>query len=158
MLGRSRWQQTGARARVELSELRLASSAYCCHTFRPVESWGGSLFPYGRWRTRGTAQKVTYKLHRIATSGKGPTCQYRRQTLVRSRGPKDPLEEYSYLENPMDRGARGAIQSIGSPRVGHDWRDSTHREQGGGAFAVTAILPNVWGGVTRGLKQSVQRP
>ena len=40
---RSLWQQTGAGTRVEL---RLASSAYCCHTFRPVEPRGDILFPY----------------------------------------------------------------------------------------------------------------
>ena len=36
--------------------------------------------------------------------------------------------QYSYLENPMDRGA-GGLQSIGSHRVGHNWSDLafTHR-------------------------------
>ena len=54
---------------------------------------------------------------------------------VRSLVQKDPLEEdmaihfiqYSYLENPMDRGA-WEIQSVGSQRVGHSCSDlaNTH--------------------------------
>ena len=36
-------------------------------------------------------------------------------------GRGNPLH-YSCLENPMDRGHR-ELQSIGSQRVGHDWRD-----------------------------------
>ena len=35
------------------------------------------------------------------------------------------LLQYSCLENPMDRGAWRAIQSMGSQRVGHDWSDLT---------------------------------
>ena len=35
-------------------------------------------------------------------------------------GNDNPLQ-YSYLENPMDRGAWWATQSIGSQRVGQDW-------------------------------------
>ena len=49
---------------------------------------------------------------------------------VRTLGQEDPLEEengnslqYSLLENPMDRGVRWAIESMGSQRVGHE---STH--------------------------------
>ena len=45
----------------------------------------------------------------------------------RSLGQEEPLEkgdgnrlQYSCLENPMDRGAWRAIQSMGSQRVGHD--------------------------------------
>ena len=34
-------------------------------------------------------------------------------------GHGNPLQ-YSFLENPMDRGAWWAIQSMGSQRVGHD--------------------------------------
>ena len=36
------------------------------------------------------------------------------------------LLQYSCLENPMDRGAWWAIQSMGSQRVGHDWATSLH--------------------------------
>ena len=36
----------------------------------------------------------------------------------------NPLQ-HSCLENPMGRGAWG-LQSIGWPRVGHGWSDSTH--------------------------------
>ena len=36
-----------------------------------------------------------------------------------------PLQ-YSCLENPMDRGAWWAIQSMGSQWVGHDWATNTH--------------------------------
>ena len=42
------------------------------------------------------------------TAGKEPACQCRRQkrpTWVQSLAWQDPLEEYSYLEDPMDRGA-----------------------------------------------------
>ena len=49
------------------------------------------------------------------------------ETWVQSLGRDDPLEEgtggplqYSRLENPMDRGTWG-LQSMGLPRVGHDW-------------------------------------
>ena len=56
-----------------------------------------------------------------------------RETQVRSLGWEDPLEkgrgyplQYSCLENPMDRGAWWAIQSMGSQRVGHDWVNNTH--------------------------------
>ena len=31
--------------------------------------------------------------------------------------------QYSCLENPMDRGAWGGLQSMGSQRVGQDWSD-----------------------------------
>ena len=37
-------------------------------------------------------------------------------------GNGNPLQ-YSCLENPMDRGA-GRLQSMGSPRIGHDWATS----------------------------------
>ena len=61
-------------------------------------------------------------------SGKEPPCQCRRH---RRRGSipgvrKIPWRrkwlptQYSCLENPMDRGAWQAIQSIGSQRLGHD--------------------------------------
>ena len=36
------------------------------------------------------------------------------------RGYGNPLQ-YSCLENPMDRGACGGLQSTGSQRVRHDW-------------------------------------
>ena len=53
--------------------------------------------------------------------------QKTQETQVRSLGQEDypgrgngnPLQ-YSCLENPMDRGAWEAIQSIGFNRVGHD--------------------------------------
>ena len=35
-------------------------------------------------------------------------------------GPGNPFQ-FSYLENPMDRGAWWGTKSIGSRRVGHDW-------------------------------------
>ena len=35
-------------------------------------------------------------------------------------GNGNPLQ-YSCPENPMDRGAWEAVQSMGSQRVGHDW-------------------------------------
>ena len=43
----------------------------------------------------------------------------------------NPLQ-YSCLKNPMDRGAWWAIQSIGSQKVGHDWRDWAQMNAGGG--------------------------
>ena len=66
-------------------------------------------------------------------SGKEPAWQCRRhETQVWSLGQEDPLEEgtgnplqYSYLENPMDRGAwRGTVYRV--TNVGHDWRDLAH--------------------------------
>ena len=54
------------------------------------------------------------------------------ETQVGSLGWEDPLGkgngnplQDSCLENPMDRGARWAIQSMGSERVGHDWATHT---------------------------------
>ena len=41
-------------------------------------------------------------------------------------GHGNPLQ-YSCLENPMDRGASRAYQSIGLPRVRHDWSDLAHQ-------------------------------
>ena len=46
------------------------------------------------------------------------------ETRVQTLGQEDPLEkryplQYSCLENPRDRGARG-LPSTGSHRVGHD--------------------------------------
>ena len=35
-------------------------------------------------------------------------------------GSGNPLQ-YSYLENPMDRGAWQATKTMGSQRVGHSW-------------------------------------
>ena len=54
------------------------------------------------------------------------------ETWIWSRGWEDNAGKgngypllYSCLENPMDRGAWRAIQSMGSPRVGHDWATNT---------------------------------
>ena len=64
-----------------------------------------------------------------STNGREPTCQRRRQeTWVPSLGRSpaggngNPLQ-YSCLENPMDREEPGGLQSMGSQRMGHDWRD-----------------------------------
>ena len=43
------------------------------------------------------------------------------------KGNDNPLQ-YSYLENPMDRGTWG-LQSIGLQRVGHNWSDLQGRRQ-----------------------------
>ena len=40
-------------------------------------------------------------------------------------GNSNPLQ-YSCLENPMNRGEPGGLQSMGSQRVGHNWATSTH--------------------------------
>ena len=40
-------------------------------------------------------------------------------------GNGNPLQ-YSCLENPMDRGEPGGLQSMGSQRVGQDWATFTH--------------------------------
>ena len=46
---------------------------------------------------------------------------------------ENPLEKEmathssSCPENPMDRGARGGLQSMESRRAEHDWASSTHR-------------------------------
>ena len=62
-------------------------------------------------------------------SGKEPTCQCRRQTLVRSLGWKDPLEEDTATHSSI-LSLRipwtvepGGLPSMGSQRVGRDWRD-----------------------------------
>ena len=62
-------------------------------------------------------------------SGKEPTCQCRRQTLVRSLGWKDPLEEDTATHSSI-LALRipwtvepGGLPSMGSQRVGRDWRD-----------------------------------
>ena len=58
------------------------------------------------------------------SSGKQPTCQYRRHDKNWSLGQEDPLEEgvatlqYSCLENPTDRGSRQAtVHSVAQSRA-----------------------------------------
>ena len=58
------------------------------------------------------------------------------ETWVGSLGKEDPPGvgsgkpcQYSCLENPMDRGAWGRLQSMGSQRVGHD-RATEHTRTG----------------------------
>ena len=60
------------------------------------------------------------------TSGKESTCQYRRQTWVRSLGQEDPLEKGTATHSsvlawriPWTR-EPGGLQSMGLQRVGHD--------------------------------------
>ena len=59
-------------------------------------------------------------------SGKESTCSVGDPDSIPGSGRSpggghgSPLE-YPYLENPLDRGAWQAIQSIGSQRVGHKW-------------------------------------
>ena len=48
-------------------------------------------------------------------------------------GNGNPLQ-YSCLENPTDRGAWPAIQSMGSQRVGHDWATSLSLFKSGKTF------------------------
>ena len=65
-------------------------------------------------------------------SGKEPTCQWRRQTRVRSLGWKDPLEEDTATHSSV-LALRipwtvepGGLPSMGSQRVEHDWSDLAH--------------------------------
>ena len=66
------------------------------------------------------------------TGGKEPACQCRRckrcgldPWVGEANG--NPLQYYC-LENPMNRGAWWATQSIGSQIAGHDWSDLAGRE------------------------------
>ena len=59
------------------------------------------------------------------SDGKESACNARNPGLMPGLG-RSPGEgngnplQYSHLENPMDRGAWGWLQSTGSQRVGHD--------------------------------------
>ena len=69
-----------------------------------------------------------------STGGEEPARQCRRRKRVQSLGREDSLEkevvsysiQYFRLENPVDRGARRAIQSTGSQSVGHDRSNIAH--------------------------------
>ena len=54
-------------------------------------------------------------------------------------GHSNPLQ-YSCLENPTDRGAWQATQSMGSQRVGHDWVTNTHTVTLWWAFLLVSSL------------------
>ena len=66
-------------------------------------------FP-GGWDSKGS----TCNLSSIPGSGRSP-----------GGGHGNPLQ-YSCLENTMDRGGPGALQSMGVQRVGHDWNTLAH--------------------------------
>ena len=64
-------------------------------------------------------------------------------------GNGNPLQ-YSCLENPKDRGAKWAIQSMGLQRVRHDWATNTYLTRKSSVFKV--VLNDMFGAID--LKQN----
>ena len=94
--------------------------AELCRGSSPDPYWDQAFFlhtfPYTKGFPGGSEVKASAcnagDLGSIPGSGRSP-----------EEGNGNPLQ-YSCLENPMDRGAWWAIQSMGSQRVGHDWATS----------------------------------
>ena len=94
--------------------------AELCRGSSPDPYWDQGFFlhtfPYTKGFPGGSEVKASAcnagDLGSIPGSGRSP-----------EEGNGNPLQ-YSCLENPMDRGAWWAIQSMGSQRVGHDWATS----------------------------------
>ena len=55
----------------------------------------------------------------------------------------NPLQ-YSCLENPIERGAWQAIQSIGSQKGGHDWSDFAHTHVKTFTMIFKTLYLHVW--------------
>ena len=90
-----------------------------------LESYSISLFRFASF-----AWYFTFRVHQWL-SGKESTCNTADEGLIPGSGRSpggghgNPLL-YSCLENAMDRGVSGRLQSKGLQRVGHDWNNLAH--------------------------------
>ena len=124
-----------ANSRYMVLELNCWTPMWCLKSWQIGLAWGNiHTFSIRSIMSKSCSEAAITKYHRLGggASGKEPACQCRRHERLGpipgsgrcpGGGHDNPLQ-YTYLENPMDRGVWQAI--VGSLRVGHDWSNLAH--------------------------------
>ena len=123
-----------ANSRYMVLELNCWTPMWCLKSWQIGLAWGNiHTFGIRSIMSKSCSEAAITKYHRLGggASGKEPPASAGgMRDWGPSLGQEDALEEgtttlqYSYLENPMDRGAWQAI--VGSLRVRHDWSNLAH--------------------------------